>query len=485
MQSSKPNESCKAQSRSSRKNGATFRTIQRLIGYLGATLVLASFTSILLGNRWVSYIESPISGVFVADALFAIGSILGLANVGSLRTAPRWMVLTFSAIWAYVLVVLLPEILIAPAVSRYGALRDAAPFLFLALAPFTSLVLLNVSERVLVWVTRWATVCAVGVFVATAIGAIGPTWNPILGSDYVRLFEIRSDLIGAAIGVGVIAWGQWQKGVMPSCPAVQVTFIILGFALISSRSGLIALLLATVIAIIRDFSQTHRLSFSLVAVLFLLGGLGWQTLGPSSWGTSLRGAGEAEGHVLVIEAHEDAKPHSPPKSSVKGSTSNILNRVGTVEARLETWRLIVTGMTRDATWLLGGASGSDYLYELCTGIPTAPVSVSDGDPKCPVDDAGPEPVVRDPHNWPLHITLYHGLLGLVVFSAAVAVPALKLRSQVNAMLPIGGLLTYLSMGLTFLISAGYALIPIAVFLAWLMKMGVSDGLPSSVRRVLN
>jgi len=125
-------------------------------------------------------------------------------------------------------------------------------------------------------------------------------------------------------------------------------------------------------------------------------------------------------------------------------------------------------MTEDGSWILGGSAGSDYLYELCTGIPDAPGFIIEG-PKCAVDDTGISPVVRDPHNWILNISLYNGLLGLFVFVLALAMPSWKGRKTQNAAMPIAGIATYLVSGSTFLISAGYALLPMTFFVAWLLR----------------
>lgn len=145
-----------------------------------------------------------------------------------------------------------------------------------------------------------------------------------------------------------------------------------------------------------------------------------------------------------------------------------------MDARWATWTAIATGLTRDATWWTGGSAGSDYLYELCVGTPEAPEVVSSGEPKCPVDDAGPEPVVRDPHNWILNITVTHGLMGLFAFCAFIALPTLRERHRPNAAFFTASTLTYLVAGMTFLISSGYALIPIAAFTAWHYRSRLLD-----------
>jgi len=187
--------------------------------------------------------------------------------------------------------------------------------------------------------------------------------------------------------------------------------------------------------------------------------------------------------VPEVDVPEVDVPEVDVPERISGWFESSIIRGGTVLARLQTWDAIVRSLSTDGSWLLGGSAGSDYMYELCTGEPVAPLRIAAGDPKCPVDDAGPSPVVRDPHNWVLNLVLYHGVVGLAVFSIAIFVPMWQARRSEDSMLPIGGLLTYLVMGLTFLISAGYALIPMAVFVAWLVRNGlIQDGIDISDAR---
>ena len=150
-----------------------------------------------------------------------------------------------------------------------------------------------------------------------------------------------------------------------------------------------------------------------------------------------------------------------------------VTRLGTTNARLATWSLISDGMTRDGTWLLGGSAGSDDLHELCTGMEVAPAFVIEG-PKCPVESRGLQPLTRDPHNFAFYVLVHHGVVGLTVLLIPTGVLIWRSRRLDSAAMPIAGLGIYLGIGLTFPISAGYALIPMALFLAWLLRNIVHD-----------
>ena len=435
---------------------------------VGAVLVLASVAFLLIGNRWANYVETPIPGLYLVDALFAAGSLLGLARLSVLRAAPRWSWWLFGILWIYVLVVLLPEYFLVPPSDRYDALRDAVPFLYLSLAPFAALTLMTVSGRVLISVVRWSSLIATALALLTAIGLLRPIASPLLGSEFAQFFSARPDMLGAAIGIGILAWGPWPASQLRRIFVIQGSLLLTGVTILENRSGLTALLTATAIAVLRDVRSSRNLTTPIAAVGLVLVGLAIQVTGPPTL--------SQEGSVAVTSPQEPAVTSPHKGGALARWFQGSILKPGTTNARLATWTDIVTGMTRDGTWLLGGSAGSDYMYELCTGIPVAPNVILEG-AKCAVDDHGPQPVVRDPHNWILNIVLYHGLLGLAIFTAALALPSWRARRSPNAMLPIGGIVTYLAAGMTFLISAGYALIPMSFFVAWLLRNTMMDASP--------
>lgn len=446
----------------------------------GAVLVLASVGLLLIGNRWANYIVTPIPGLYLVDALFAAGSLLGLARFSVLRSAPRWSWWLFGVLWAYVLVVLVPEYFQVPASDRYDALRDAAPFLYLSLTPFAALALMSVPGKGLIFIVRWSSLIAASLALLTSMGLLRAFTSPLLGSEFAEIFGSRQDMLGAAIGIGILAWGPWPVSQLRRSLAVQGALLLSGVAILENRSGLIALLTATTITVIREVRSSRSISVPIVAVGLVLVGLAVQVIGFPTLSQQAPDAVTSQPGPVVTSPLEPSLASPPEPGALDRWVQESILRPGTTNARLATWTDIVDGMTRDGTWLLGGSAGSDYMYELCTGISVAPDFVLEG-PVCPVDDRGPEPVVRDPHNWILNIVLYHGLLGLVIFTAALALPSWRARSSPNATLPIGGLITYLAAGMTFLISAGYALIPMSYFVAWLLRntMMEATALPNS------
>lgn len=438
------------------------------VSQTGALLIVASVALLLIGNRWANYLTTPVPGLYLVDALFAAGSLLGLARISHLKSAPRWLWWLFGAMWAYVGIFLVPEYLFLPIADRYDALRDAAPFLYLSLAPFAALALMTLSGRTLVWIVRFSCLIAALVALLTWIGILHSFKSPLLGSQFAEIFGSRPDLLGAAIGIGVLAWGPWPASQLERSLLIQGALLLIGVAVIENRSGLLALLMTTAIAVFRDARRSRSLAVPIGAVILTAVGFAIQigSLVPAV-------TSDADTVTAIPEATATAVPEATATASPESSQlqvwlqANVL-KPGTTNARLSTWSDIVKGMTQDSTWLLGGSAGSDYMYELCTGIPIAPAFNLDG-PKCAVDDHGPEPVVRDPHNWILNIALYHGVPGLIIFSAALALPAVRERQSPNAMLPVGGIIAYLTSGMTFLISAGYALIPMSFFVAWLLR----------------
>lgn len=436
------------------------KTWANRVAWTGAVLVLASVAMLLIGNRWANYVVTPIPGLYLVDALFVAGSFLGVASASVLKSSPRWLWWLFGILWSYVSIALVPEFLFIPASDRYDALRDAAPFLYLSLAPFAAVTLMTVSSRILVSMVRWSSLIAAAIGLLTSIGFLRPFSSPLLGSEFAQFFGLRPDLLGAAIGIGILAWGQWPASQLQRSFAVQGALLLVGVAIIGNRSGLIALLTVATIAVIREVRSSRSLLAPTAAVGLVLGGFAVQLVGLPTLGTN--------DSTVVTSTPQPAVTSTPEPGTVEQWFQDVLVKPGTTNARLATWTDIVDGMTKDGTWLVGGSAGSDYMYELCTGIPEAPDFILTG-PKCAVDSRGLQPVVRDPHNWILNIVLYHGVLGLTIFIATLTLPSWRARNSPDALLPIGGILAYLASGMTFLISAGYALIPISFFIAWLVR----------------
>jgi hypothetical protein len=453
----------------------------------GAILILASTALILIGNRWAGYIITPIPGLYLADALLVVGSLFACVRFRSLMNAPRWIWIVFGLVWIYVGGVLLTEFVFASDLNRSMALRDAAPFLYLSLVPFMALALTTIGTKALIAVVRWSIVALALLSLATWVGLLTPFPSPLLGTNFAEVFGSRTDLTGAAFGAGIVAWGRWTQVPVRAVPLLQFGLVVVAFLTVGSRSGLMALLVCMLIAVWRSPSRPGRLAVALGAVAAFLVGISLQGFGqPAVSEPAVSEPAVSEPAVSEPAVSEPAV--SEPAVSEPSVWSNVaqwfelqvFERSGTVGARISTYSDIGTGMTEDQTWLLGGSAGSDYLYELCTGLTEAPTANNLGQPKCAVDSGGPQPPTRDPHNWVLNIVLYHGLVGLGVFVTAFAVPMWRCRRSNSAALPVSLIVAYLVSGFTMLISAGYALIPMTFALAWLVRNAyLAPGVPGN------
>jgi O-antigen ligase len=150
---------------------------------------------------------------------------------------------------------------------------------------------------------------------------------------------------------------------------------------------------------------------------------------------------------------------------------------GTSGARLATYGQILEFLPLQNFWILGAGPGTDILYEICTGIKDAPEQTTmeqNGQilflPKCAVDSQYAASTLRDPHNWTLNIMIHHGIIGLLVFILAILGPIAAKGRQINSSLPIIAIFAYFLNGLFgVIISTPFAMLPIAVFVAWLVS----------------
>jgi len=166
---------------------------------------------------------------------------------------------------------------------------------------------------------------------------------------------------------------------------------------------------------------------------------------------------------------------------------------GTTNARLDTWTDVGNYLATGTNWVFGGGPGTDTLYFVCTGIRVAPARVaveSNGQithlPKCSVDSNEAATPLRDPHNWVLNLWLYHGIVGLLVFTLALAVPLWTLRSHTNYWLStigVFGILLVSSFGVV--LSAPFALVPLTVFLSYLYANRIRRELPFDQKPVVS
>lgn len=459
----------------------------RMASLMPAILIGIAFFIDLAGGRWGSYIRSPIPGLYLADLMLLIATVTSVFFLRELRNLDLWVKISYGIVWLYLVGILLPEFFFIPNEDRYDAIRDAAPFLYLALVPMIAVSLRSVSPRSAVFVVRITTIfAALGPLLVTF--GIGATIsNSPFGSINVEAFGYRTDLTGAALGIGIVAWTAWPRIGIGQNLYVQFGLILVGAFTISSRSGLLA-----VVAGILYVSWAQIIFVKKILVLFIcstafMAGLILQETWTNSQSQISAPVGEELNEDPLFAELTGPEILSAPKLELDGtqgwSISNLsqlfqnLTRSETLGARLDTWSDVIAGQTSRGTWFFGGSAGSDYLYELCTGKEVVRVQVLEAgvDPKCAVDDFGPNPVVRDPHNWILNLSITHGLIGLALFVYVLGITIWRGRKTDGATLAAWIVVMFLISGSTFLISAGYALLPMCVALAWIVKSRFGDG----------
>ena len=107
--------------------------------------------------------------------------------------------------------------------------------------------------------------------------------------------------------------------------------------------------------------------------------------------------------------------------------------------------------------------------------------------KCLIDHGLDLKPVRDPHNWFLNMMLYHGIVGTGIWVFGFGAVFWVTRRVKNGSLAVISIGAYFVCG-TFqvIMSAPFALLPTAVFLAWLLSRYLLGGgnlrAPSSALR---
>lgn len=464
--------------------------IPKALGLVAAALISIATVMVLAGNRPASYIPTPVSNVYVADLFFFIGALCALANWRRLIPLPRVYWLLFGLVTLYVTILGL-EMLLAKTPLR-NSLRDMAPFLFLAAVPLVAIVFSLRSRSLSIYIIRVASIGLLAGKVLTEF--LTPIVQQRTGFPIgLSVLPYRDDLAGIAFGLGILSWDRWKRLGVTGQPLILVPFVFLSLVLTLSRSGWLAILIAVAFVALRPRGdkawciRTTIVSAALIGIgvsIAIPSGVSTlaKTISPTEMELNAQsGSVGVEASALMestpgnsgLHPQEPVNPSPLPAnyvpSDLVGGLPTFLatrvSRVGTTNARIETWAYVVGGMWNQGTLLLGGSLGSDYLYELCTGVATAPKQLSVGDPKCPVYSYEPVPIPRDPHNFPLYILVTHGLLGLLIFFAPIAVLLWSQRGTPGYAFYAVGILLIVTTGLTMVMSAGYVLIPLSVLLA--------------------
>jgi hypothetical protein len=425
-----------------------------------AALVLAALFIDVAFGRWGAYIRTPIPGLYLPDAMFLIGALCAAPMFGALRSMPKAVRIAFAVLPLYVVVRAVFLLFSPPLDEPYLAIRDLAPFCYLALVPLIALALTAIRFSWLLWALRVATLIHLAGVALVSFGLVTQFTSAILGQSSIAVLEYRSDLQGVIFGIGLLAWGTWPGSVAGS-RLVQLLFLFVGLGL-SSRSALISFAFCLAVAAVRERRSTRPgyVLLALVACFIVLVGTAQMNSAPLP---------------------SAPLPSDAPSSWVPGGVAKLLAvqgaGQGTMGARTSTYTLVLSAVSRDGFWLLGSGPGTDALYTICTGIPEAPTRVTTLNegvllvrPKCPVDDADAATTLRDPHQWLLNLLIYNGLAGTLVFLMGLLVPLWAYRKSPHAILPIAAICAYFVCGsFGVIISSPFGMLPVAVMLAWMIS----------------
>lgn len=424
-------------------------------------LILTGLFIDVAAGRWGAYLRTPIPGLYLPDALLVLGILASVRYWSLLTRLPRIILVAAGSSFIYLFARFLASVLGGQfSEAPYLVVRDLAPFAFLSLVPLIAISLRKVPFEWLLWILRVATLLHIVAAWLAHSNILTPTPSVLVEASATAIFEYRGDLLGVIVGIGIVSWGGWFNTARAS-RIVQFVFLIAMWNL-TSRAALITALVALALELIREF----RAAFPWKLILLTGAALAVSILmHVFPTGSSVA---TADSSVVTADSVDPALERfiSPGSSSV-----------GTSQARLETYGLILEALPEDQLWIWGAGPGTDILYEICTGFPDAPPMTrieTDGKisgllPKCPVDDAMAASTLRDPHNWVLNLMIHHGLIGLLVFVFAVGTPIWIYRKRPQALLPIMSIVLYFVAALFgVILSAPFGLLPVTVMLGYIV-----------------
>ena len=438
-----------------------------------AILVLAALFIDVAAGRWGAYIRTPINGLYLPDALLALGALSALPSLRLLRALPLRIILVFMIPVLYILARVIQVLVTGAHEEPYLIVRDLAPYAYLAIVPLLVLALRRVKFSWLLWLLRIATLLQlVGVFAVTW-GLLNAFQSDILGGGDTGVFYYRGDLQGVILGIGLIVWGSWP-GSTNGLRVVQFIFLLGGMQL-GSRAAFVTFIFCAVIALLRERKWFAPWKFILLAATALLASL------VVSYAATTISTPETPTTISTPETPTAASPSVPElvARAVPGAAKLVGYEdagEGTSAARLATYDLILDHLGNPGFLAFGSGPGTGVLYTICTGAPEAPARtmiVDNGQnvylPKCPVDDSNAATTLRDPHNWLLNWLIYNGLAGTLVLLAALLLPIWVYRKSNYSSLPISVIAAYFVCGsFGVIISAAFGMLPVTVMLAWLI-----------------
>ena len=447
----------------------TLRPNSHIGSLLPAILILSALFIDVAAGRWGAYILTPIPGLYLPDALLALGVLAAIPNMCKLRDLP--LVVRFAAALPIVYICARMVELLSTGASQnlYLVVRDLAPFAYLSLVPLIAVTLIPVPFSWILWILRISSVIQVVALSLINWGLLSSVSVSFIEPDAAALFDFRGDLQGVIVGIGLISWGKWP-GWAGANRYVQFALVIFSFQL-GSRAALVTALFCFLFVAIRERKWFPIWYWILMVTGALLASL--------ALNAALQLKDTTVQDTTVQEVVEESETDFLGKvlPSAERFMINSESGRGTVNARLTTYALILDYLPQNTFWLLGAGPGTDILYTICTGISDAPPRTSfDSEegitylPSCPVDSSDAKSTLRDPHNWLLNLLVHHGTVGTLIFLIALAAPCYWSKRSPNWSLGLSVVAAFVVCG-TFgvILSAPFAMLPIAVMLGWMIK----------------
>lgn len=381
-------------------------------------------------TRWGSYAALPGSPLFIADLLLLAG--VAVWAVGGLaRRLPMPVDAFVVALCAFSLFSIFRAL-----PSQSGllvTLRDLAPFVY------------AMAAVVAYWATRSATGETLrrtknALLVGLVVHASWVTASllsdarlvdamPIVpGSPGIHIFEVRSDVDGALVGLlgAYLLWGALLRRPHTLLRLVLVCGAVVVTGLTTSRAALIATVVMYCVATCAGVLATHgtRRKTAILALGVISGVL-----------------------LLVAATHTNAGQRLVGALSGSGASGSSVvgaQALGTTHAREEVWSAVLHYSAATPTRLaFGVGAGPDFLQ------------ASGADVFLEGDYQG----VRSPHNYLVGLVARLGLVGLVLWLAIVAIALRRLwRGRVSVASSDTGLLCLLMcVGLTLAAMMGVVL----------------------------
>lgn len=326
-------------------------------------ILVALFLSIATG-RWGSWIGIPNTPLYFIDCILASACLLSIPT--ALKTKQFYLPFSF-LLFIYIAF----EFISSDGFSATIRLRDLAPFIYLSLVPFFSLVISKSNLRTIIVCLRYATLINATWSLAATTGLISQI--SLGGVFQVPIFSTRWDQTGLALAIGVIAWSRFPTVQLPRNPLV-LSLLFLTAISQGSRAGLIAYAIGGLYVLTRktDNGIIPKMKIFFVLIFLLISFFGFSFI----------------------------KTYAPANSALNRVNVQYtsLNQSNTVSARVNAQKLLIDYWLNSGKILFGVGPGDEMI------IKSGSLIYLSGSPD-----------VRSPHSWVVGLLCRFGIVGFLIW----------------------------------------------------------------------